>query len=93
MKSARQQWVLDVQWSDAPAEVIEEVRKLWRERELGNDSYIYKFGEEAWSWDSRWSDFQEGTDNEVPTRYPAIQQWLLDNNVPFGEDVWIHWWW
>ena len=31
--------IFEVQWSDCPVEVAEEVKKLWRNRNLGNDYY------------------------------------------------------
>jgi hypothetical protein len=36
----------DAQWSNCPVEVETEVKKMWRDWELGNDHYIIK-----WDWD------------------------------------------
>jgi hypothetical protein len=94
MKSVRKQWVLDVQWSDCPKDVEEEVKKIWRDDDrLSNDVCISKYYDEDWTWDSRNSDFDEENHTQSDTRYPAIEKWLLKNGVPFGEEVWIHWWW
>jgi hypothetical protein len=99
MNSVRKQWILDVQWSDAPDDVIEETRKIWRDdNRLTNDVCISKFYDESWSFDNSWGE-GDPTDEqlsgviEYPTYYPAIEKWLLENGVPFGEEVWIHWWW
>lgn len=35
--------VLDAQWSNLPEDVLEEVRQMWRDWELGNDYYYAKF--------------------------------------------------
>lgn len=40
-----QRVVFDAQWTDCPVEVEAEVKRLWRDRELGNDHYYV-------SWDS-----------------------------------------
>jgi len=93
MNSVRQQIVLDVQWSDAPDDVIKETRQLWRDYDnLSNDNSIYKFGEDDWTWDENNPNWSAG-DGEQPTSYPAIEKWLITNKVKIGESVWIHWWW
>mgnify|MGYP003681990657 FL=1 len=76
-KSVRMQRVFDVQWSDCPLDVEENVKELWHERELYNDKYIAKFSHDDWD-DPRWE---------------LIVGWLLLNDVERGETVWIHWWW
>ena len=92
MKSVRKQWVLDAQWSDAPEEVLTEVKTIWREDyRLSNDVCIFKFYDERWGWCPQHPEWSEG-DTVVETSYPEIQKWLLENEVPYGEDVWIHWW-
>ena len=107
MKSVRKQWVLDVQWSDAPEEVEKEAHRIWIEDgRLSNDVCIYKWCDECdWSFDERnpiWQRnlqyFQDNPEKEqsmekTKSSYPAIENWLLEQGVPFGEEVWIHWWW
>lgn len=41
----RHQIVFEVQWSNCPVEIEEEVKKLWREHDYGNDNYFHE-------WDS-----------------------------------------
>jgi hypothetical protein len=57
--------LFDVQWSNCPVEVEEEVKKLWRDNELGNDQYIYK-------WDGGDSD---------PETYPIIGDYLKSRGI------------
>lgn len=38
--------VLDVQWSNCPVEVEEQVREIWADMGLGNDDYIFKWSPE-----------------------------------------------
>lgn len=52
--------LFDVQWSNCPVEVQDEVRKLWGDHELGNDRYIYK-------WDSNGEEAED---------YPVIAEYL-----------------
>lgn len=91
-KSVALRWTLDVQWSDAPEDVIEEVRGIWRFHHIPNDFGIYKFTSEEWAWNKDHPEFSEG-DTISECTYPAVQAWLIKNGVPYGEDVWIHWWW
>lgn len=57
--------VFEVQWSNCPVEVQDEVRELWRDREYGNDHYYAK-------WDS---------DGELCDRYPIIAEYLKSKGV------------
>ena len=92
VQSVRKQWVLDVQWSDAPQDVIEEVRQYWIDDDrMYNDVCIWKF-EEEWSWNQNHPEWKEG-ETVFETEYPAIERWLSANDVPHGSLVWIHWWW
>lgn len=77
--SVRKVWFLDVQWSDCPEFVEDEVRQLWDDFGLGNDHYIYRF--------------TTGEDEEGTFNYPMIAKWLKYKGVPDGETVIIHWWW
>lgn len=76
-KSLTKRWFFDVQWSDCPEFVENEVRHLWVNNELGNDHYIYK----------------AVLDKELFDRYPNIYYWLKYSGVAEGEKVLIHWWW
>jgi len=81
MIALRKQWVLDIQWSDAE-ELGEEASQMWRDDDrLINDVCIYKFSEDDW---------YEGQAGEF--LYPKIYA-HIKTLVPFGEEVWVHWWW
>jgi hypothetical protein len=81
----RQVTVLEAQWTDLPEDVVEDVRRLWRNRELGNDDFYA-------SWDA--DDFYTTEDPDDKFRheykYPAIAKYLRDNDV---EECLIHYWW
>lgn len=70
-------WFFDVQWSDCPTIVEDEVRSLWRCYELGNDYYMWK----------------TTLDSELFEEYPRIYFWLRHKGVSEGEKVIVHWWW
>jgi hypothetical protein len=55
----------DVQWSNCPVEVEDEVKRLWRDYELGNDNYFFKWGE---------------CDEEEDT-YPIIAKYLKSRGI------------
>ena len=80
-KAARQLWVVDITWSDMWEELREEAREMWQDYGLRNDVCIAKFEEDDWY------EVKEGT---YP--YPKIGQYIKEN-IPEGEEVWIHWWW
>lgn len=67
----------DVQWSDCPLVIKEEVRNIWSTYDLGNDNYIYKCS----------------LDEELFNEYPLIYLWLDFNGVEPDESVIIHYWW
>lgn len=70
-------WYFDVQWSDCPVEVEEQVIQVWEDYELGNDRYMFKCN----------------LDEELFEEYPAIYFWLEHKGVQKGEKVIVHWWW
>ena len=72
-----QETIFDVQWSNCPVEVEEEVKRLWRDNDLGNDDCYYQ-------WDSTTED--EYDKNE----YPLIHEYLKSRNVQL---CLINWWW
>lgn len=76
-KSIEKVWFFDVQWSDCPKSVEQEVKQLWGDVELGNDYYMY----------------QCKVDEELFDEYPKIYFWLKHNGVPVDDKVIIHWWW
>ena len=39
----RKQLVLDVQWSNCPIEVVDEVKDIWKNNCYGNDNFIHKY--------------------------------------------------
>ncbi len=63
----QQQTVFEVQWSNCPVEVVEEVKRLWQDYELGND-YCY------FAWNSE-------EDNENPCSYPIIDEFLKSKSI------------
>lgn len=75
--SVTKKWFFDVQWSDCPESVENEVRYLWNDRELGNDNYVWK----------------ATVNSELFEEYPRIYYWLKYKGVPEDEEVIIHWWW
>ena len=75
--SVSKRWYFDVQWSDCPNLVKDEVRDIWRDHEFGNDNYIYK----------------GTLDNEFFEYYPRIYMWLKHKGVVEDEDFIVHWWW
>lgn len=75
--SVRMVHFFDVQWSDCPIFVYEEVKQLWRNMGLGNDDYLYR----TKLVDSLFYD------------YPRIYLWLKHKGVQEGEEVIVHWWW
>lgn len=75
--SVRKVYFFDVQWSDCPLFVYEEVKQLWRYMSLGNDDYMYK----------------TKLDDSLFENYPRIYLWLKHKSVQENEEVIIHWWW
>lgn len=70
-KSVTQKWYFDVQWSDCPDFVEEEVRRMWRDYGLGNDFCKVDFI----------------VDDPERADYPLINEWLKYNEVPSGEKL------
>jgi hypothetical protein len=79
--AVRKQWVFDVQWSDCPVEIEEEVIRLWRDEELGNDRYISKY------------EIGLFTEETYGRSYPLIDEYLMSQGLTENDEVWIHWWW
>lgn len=75
--SVYKKWYFDVQWSDCPEFVEDEVKYIWKDYELGNDKYIHKVR----------------LDEELFDEYPNIYYWLKHKGVGEDEEVVIHWWW
>lgn len=75
--SVRKVWFFDVQWSDCPIEVEQEVISAWQDYELGNDRYIIKCK----------------LDEDLFEDYPNIYFWLQHKGVEQNAQVIIHWWW
>jgi len=72
--------IFEVQWSNCPVEVADEVKRLWKEDDrLGNDAYYY-------SWES---DETDGEDSDI-NRYPIIAAYLKSQGIT---ECLIHWWW
>lgn len=75
----RKVWFFDVQWSDCPVEVKEQVKERWRELELGNDCYIFKTTRADLYYDKHY----------------LILQFLLEKEPNLGNDeqIIVHYWW
>lgn len=70
-------WFFDVQWSDCPVSIQDEVRILWDRHNLGNDLFCIK---------------QKLSDHFFEY-YPLTYMWLKHKGVSEGETFVIHWWW
>lgn len=80
----RKVFYLDAQWSTCPIEVEDQVKALWRWKELGNDRYmIHCTIEDLEEW------VAEGYDGKID----AITQYLHEQGVGDSDEVIIHWWW
>ena len=75
--SIRKVTFFDVQWSDCPDFVQQEVKQLWSDYSLGNDYYFYK----------------ASLDDKLFECYPRIYYWLKHKGVLEDEEVIVHWWW
>lgn len=69
--------IFDVQWSNCPVEVQDDVRSLWRNRDLGNDDHYVRYDKRA-------------VDNGEWDLYPEIVHYLNSRGVT---TCLIHWWW
>ena len=78
-----------VESSDIPEPVEEEMRKIWREQELGNDFYYF-------GWDADELDYTEDWENPVRCgdRFPNLQAYI-EANVPEDkrDRILLHFWW
>lgn len=103
-KSVKSVLVFDVQWSDCPVEVEDQVKDLWRLFELGNDNYIFKTEitelevleknkvlVEKWNWRPT-KEGQKGWVEE-PIKTDLIVKYLREQGVEDDDTIWIHWWW
>lgn len=70
-------WFFDVQWSDCPSIIQNEIRDIWNLYELGNDNYFYS----------------TELDDTLFEKYPLIYMWLKHKGVSENEKVLVHWWW
>ena len=100
----KQQWVLDAQWTDCPEDVVADVERLWRYRDLGNDNYMLRQSIkdlEEWNQGDRQVDewFWGETAEEqkgwvpVPLKIAALIGYLRAAGLPEDEEIIIHWWW
>ena len=62
----KQVTILDVQWSNIPLDVKEDVVKFWQDMELGNDYFYYKI---------------EASDEELAEKYPLLIAYLKKRDV------------
>lgn len=73
--------IFEAQWSDCPVEVEEEVKQLWRDNELGNDTCYY-------NWNIENENESDGADGKI--KYPLIRAYLKSKKI---KKCLIHWWW
>lgn len=71
-------WVLNAQWTNCPIEVEDEVRKIWVNSDLGNDTSIYKTTLQELIYD-------------YPIIAQYIIEQNLD--IQEKDLLFIHWWW
>jgi hypothetical protein len=76
-----QQWYFDAQCGrdqyGPPKFIIDEVRQLWRDMELGNDNYVYS----------------TYLDEDLFECYPNIYFWFKFKGAMKDDRVHVHWWW
>lgn len=95
-------WVLQTTWTDLSVELQEIVSGLWRNRELGNDNYIYKTScadlaemqeegitAEKWYWGET-EEEKRGWVEEPLNLQPLID--YLEEKGVGNEEVWLHLW-
>lgn len=70
--------VLDSGDRDVPAPVLNEMRDMWAEKELGNDDYYVPV---------------TVAELEEEDEYPVIQTYLITQGVSRDQVVLIHFWW
>ena len=80
------QTIFHVQWTNCPVEVEDEVRRLWQECYLNNDSYF------SWDRDDEHVIEREGKDHELvlAEHYPMIDGFLQSRGI---SKCLINWWW
>jgi hypothetical protein len=94
--AVRRDWILDAQWSDCPIEVEDDIRRLWRFEELGNDNFILKrsISDFLKMLDQ---DFEEWDEVQMKwIKQPFKLDYLIDylrQNLADDEKIFIHWWW
>ena len=89
--------VLNVQWSNCPVEVQDEVRELWGNRGLSNNQYYrWHMDEEEPDWEDHGTSLEEMLEEEPDDvidrlRYPLIEAFLHHKGCEGL--VLIYWWW
>lgn len=76
--------VLTSAGTDCPQDVQEDIARLWRDHEMGNDNW--HFGWESGATSIR----SDGTEVNMSRAYPAIDRYLKARGV---SDCLIHHWW
>jgi hypothetical protein len=76
--------VFQVQWTDCPVEVEEEVKRLWENEELGNDRFYFQWSRESEAVN------EDGDEKPLHEVYPIIDEFLVSKGVT---TCLIHWWW
>lgn len=81
----KQVTIFDVQWSNAPENVVDAVRDLWRARELGNDYYYVPFDVEE-----TLNDIEDGDYGDDHAYLKTICDYLTSRDI---DKCLIHFWW
>lgn len=83
--------LLNVQWTNCPVEVEDQVRNIWRREELGNDNSYYRTSlsdiDQCIEYDSE--------DEPIhPVNWQLLKDFLISKGVTDPkEEILIHWWW
>ena len=73
-----QRTVLEIQWSDCPQDVIDEVREIWKDRArnlINDNSYM---------------NIEEDWDLEFGDEHPNLRDYLRSKGIT---NCLVHWWW
>lgn len=89
-----QVYLLEVQWTDCPEDVKQDVRDLWNYREFGNDHYYYRWDiddeEKALAENEEYVlEYAKSEDYKYP-ECKALKAFLASKNI---RECLIHYWW
>ena len=85
-----QMTVFNAQWTDCPIEVENEVKRMWGDHELGNDSHYDKWDRDADHYTLTPDGEISDVDSTFALVYPLIDEYLMSHGI---SKCLIHWWW